>query len=113
MISLSGCLLGYPLPNHTVQEFLIQKISENDSYDRACCFIEALFEHTLEVLRRLHFEAFCGIHEVTTQFRSPMPMGQSMKGHGRFRKVFYDVVCKAGNTLRLLDVCFFKLGRYC
>jgi len=59
---------------------LTKKVSESESHLRACCFIEALFDHTPATLRGNHFEADWEIRQVAVKFRSLMTIGQSMKG---------------------------------
>src|SRR5882762_8371865 len=70
--------LGYPPPGHAVQHFLTQEALERQFYNHICCFIEALFEHTLEVLHGGHISPDWGIKNVENHFRSLMTMGQSM-----------------------------------
>jgi hypothetical protein len=62
--------LGYPPPDHAAREFLTKKVLQSESYHHACCFIEALFEHTLLTLRSNHFEADWDVCQVAAKFRS-------------------------------------------
>jgi hypothetical protein len=102
--------LGYPPPDHAVRDFLTKKVSESESHLRACCFIEALFDHTLVTLRGNHFEADWEIRQVAVKFRSLMTIGQSMKGHNEFRTRFYDEVIRlAEEKLRAPKVCLLAL----
>ena len=106
--------LGYPPPDHVVRDFLTKKVSESESHLRACCFIEALFDHTLLTLRSNHFEADWEICQVAAKFRSLMTTGQSMKGHNEFRTKFYgEVIQIAEEKLRMPGVCLLGLECYC
>jgi hypothetical protein len=106
--------LGYPPPDNAVRDFLTKKTSESESHLRACCFTEALFDHTLVVLRSSHFEVHWEIQQVAVKFRSLMTAGQSMKGHNEFRTRFYnEVVRLAEEKLGEARVCLLDLERYC
>jgi hypothetical protein len=76
--------------------------------------MEALFEHTLEVLQGSHFGPDWSLQQVSQEFRSLMTTGQSMKGHNNFRTEFYDnVVRMAEDKLRAPNVCPIVLRCYC
>ncbi|KAF8336008.1 hypothetical protein F5887DRAFT_1063318 [Amanita rubescens] len=68
---------GYPAADH-----------EAGSYRRACCFVDALFQHTDHTLK-MEFNSQWGIEEVAREFRIRMTEGQTMKEHNEFRKQFY------------------------
>ena len=59
---------GYPPPDHAVRDFLTKNGSNDESYHRAFCFIDALFQHTDRILRDC-FNFQCGIDEVALQLR--------------------------------------------
>ena len=97
---------GYPPADHEVRDFLTKKGTEGESYRRACCFIDALFEHTDFTLKQ-EFDSQQGIEEVTFTFRKRMTDGQTMKNHNEFRRQFYQQV------VRIADgklVCLLYLG---
>lgn len=111
----SACVLcpGYPPADHVVRDFLTQNGSETESYIRACCFIQALFEQTLQVVENPDFGDFHKVSEAVERFRILMTTGQTMKGHGLFRTEFYNkVIQKAKQYASLWKVCIFELGCY-
>ncbi|KAF8323573.1 hypothetical protein F5887DRAFT_1208074 [Amanita rubescens] len=96
---------GYPPADHEVRDFLTTKDTETRSYRRACCFVDALFQHTDYTLK-MEFNSQWGIEEVAREFRIRMTAGQTMKVHNEFRREFYRQVIRiATETLRAGDVC--------
>lgn len=77
--------------------------TEADSYHRACCFIDALFQHTAEIVMR--FDSQWGIKEIARHFRTCMTAGQTMKEHNEFRRVFYQEVIRMARE----EVCLLFL----
>jgi hypothetical protein len=65
---------GYP-PDHAVQDFLTKSGLKDKSYHKASCFIDAMFQHTNQILWGL-FSSQCGIDEVALQFRERMTMAK-------------------------------------
>jgi hypothetical protein len=88
---------GYPPPDHAVRDFLTKNGSKEESYHRASCFIDALFQHTDQTLRDL-FHPQYRIDEVAPRFREYMTMGQKVKEHNAFRRNFYDRVVQMAET---------------
>ncbi|KAF8332488.1 hypothetical protein F5887DRAFT_1063857 [Amanita rubescens] len=80
---------GYPAADHEVRDFLTTKDTEAGSYRRACCFVDALFQHTDHTLK-MEFNSQWGIEEVAREFRIRMTEGQTMKEHNEFRSNFID-----------------------
>lgn len=96
---------GYPPADLEVLDFLTTGRNENDSYHRACCFIDALFEHTDHTLQA--FKSQWGIEEVVYEFRLRMTTGQTMQGHNEFRRQFYQqVVRTAEEKFKVKDILF-------
>lgn len=101
---------GYPPADHVVRDFLTKGGTQAESYHRACCFIDALFQHTAQILRS-QFEPESGLNELALEFRRLMTAGQKMKEHNEFRRQFYDrVVLIAQEKLVAQRVCFIYLG---
>jgi hypothetical protein len=98
--------LGYPPADHEVRNLLTNYGTEADSYRRACCFFDALFQHTLTLERE--FDSQWGIEEVAHEFRIRMTAGQTMKKHNGFRTRFYQqVVQTAEQKYWAKYVCLF------
>jgi hypothetical protein len=103
-------LPGYPPADHEVRNFLTTKGTEDESYRRACCFIDALFQHTNHTLES-EFDSQRGIEQVAREFRILMTAGQTMKEHNEFRRLFYQQVVRiAEEKLMAEDVCLLYLG---
>jgi hypothetical protein len=101
--------LGYPPPDHAVRDFLTKNGSKDESYHRACCFIDALFQHTDSTLRDL-FPPRYRIDEVALQFRNLMTTGQKVKEHNEFRRTFYDQVVRMAEKFVAQSVSLLFLG---
>ncbi|KAF8236900.1 hypothetical protein L208DRAFT_594211 [Tricholoma matsutake] len=84
---------GYPPADHEVGNFLTTKRTEDESYRRACCFIDALFQHTNYTLET-ELDSQWGIEKVAREFRILMTAGQTMKEHNEFRRRFYQQVVR-------------------
>ena len=96
---------GYPPADHEVRDFLTMKGTEVESYRRAYCFIDALFQHTRHTLE-VKFDSSWEIEKVAHEFRILMTAGQTMRGHNEFRIRFYQQVVQiAVEKLRTEDVC--------
>ena len=96
---------GYPPADHEVRNFLTTKGTEDESYRRACCFIDALFQHNDHTLK-MELDSRWGIQKVACEFRILMTAGQTMKEHNEFRRRFYQRVVRiAEEKLRAEDVC--------
>lgn len=96
---------GYPPADHEVGNFLTTKRTEDESYRRACCFIDALFQHTNYTLE-MELDSQWGIEKVAREFRILMTAGQTMKEHNEFRRRFYQQVVRiAEEKLMAEDVC--------
>jgi hypothetical protein len=75
--------------------------------------MEALFEHTLDTLQGPDFGFHWSLRQVSEEFRNLMTTGQSMQGHNKFRREFYDnVVRLAEDKLRARNVCPIVLRCY-
>jgi len=98
---------GYPPADHEVRDFLTMKGTEDESYLRACCFIDALFQQTDYTLEN-KFDPQLGIEEVACGFRILMTEGQTMKKHNMFRRQFYQQVVQIAKEK--LTVCLLYLG---
>ncbi|KIL67286.1 hypothetical protein M378DRAFT_9526 [Amanita muscaria Koide BX008] len=81
---------GYPPADLEVLNFLTIERQEEPSYRRACCFIDALFEHTDHTLQ--NFDSQWEIEKVACEFRIRMTEGQTMQQHNVFRRDFYQRV---------------------
>ena len=80
------------------------KGTEVESYRRACCFIDALFQHTYHTLE-MEFYSQWGIETVAREFRILMTAGQTMKERNEFRRRFYQQVVRIAERLMAEDVC--------
>ena len=101
---------GYPPADHEVRNFLTAKCTEDESYRRACCFIDALFQHTDHTLES-EFDSRWGIEKVAREFRIRMTAGQTMKEHNEFRRRFYQQVVRIAEEKLIAEhVCFLYLG---
>jgi hypothetical protein len=100
---------GYPPANHEVQDFSTTKGTEDESYRRACCFIDALFQHTDHTLKT-EFDSQWEIEKVAREFRIVMTAGQTMKEHNEFRRRFYPQVVRIAEKLMAEDVFLLYLG---
>jgi hypothetical protein len=85
------------------------KGTEDTSYRRACCFIDALFQHTDHTLKT-QFDSQWEIEKVAHEFRIIMTAGQTMKEHNEFRRRFYQQVVQIAEKLMAEDVCLLFLG---
>lgn len=104
MTNIICCIFpGYPPADHMVRNFFKTKGTEAESYHQACCFIDALFQHTLDTLER-EFNLQWGIDEVAREFRRRMTEGQTMKMHNEFRRQFYHQVIRIAKE-KLSVVC--------
>ena len=97
---------GYPPADHEVRDFLTEKGTEGESYRRACCFIDALFQHTDDTLEK-EFDKELEIEEVAYKFRMRMTEGQTMKMPNEFRREFYQQVVQIAKGR--LTVCLLYL----
>ena len=95
---------GYPPADHEARDFLAAKDTEAKSYHRACCFIDALFQHTYNTLKE-KFNSQWGVQTVAQEFRMRMTAGQKMKNHNEFRIQFYRRVVQIAKELMAKDVC--------
>ena len=95
---------GYPPADHEVRNFLTGEGTEAESYRRAYCFIDALFQHTDHMLEK-EFDSHWGIEEMAREFRILMTRGQTMRERSEFRKQFYQQVVRIAE--RKLYVCGF------
>ena len=97
-----NCLtaLGFPPADDELRNFLTRESTRGKSYDQACAFLEALFQHTATILRQLHPQPQ-SVPEAAQRFRKLMTEGQNMlTGHNRYRRGFYkQVVHHAGELL--------------
>lgn len=84
---------GFPPADGAVRDFLTTNGSERDSYDRACAFLEALFEHTAKILQN-DFKNIDAA-KLASEFRKRMTKGQTFEQHNSFRVAFYDDVIKS------------------
>ena len=66
--------------------------TKNESHQRACFFIEALFRYTDELLKK--FDSQWGIEKVAQEFRIRMTAGQTTTKHNEFRCKFYEEVIR-------------------
>ncbi|KAM6495407.1 hypothetical protein JOM56_008113 [Amanita muscaria] len=96
---------GYPPADLEVLNFLTIERQEEPSYRRACCFIDALFEHTDHILQ--NFDSQWEIEKVACEFRIRMTEGQTMQEHNLFRRNFYQRVVEiAEEKIKVEDVLF-------
>lgn len=96
--------LGYPPADHEARGFLTADDSRKHVSLRMRAFMEALFEHTAEVIRK----EFPGAdyEELAMGFRSKMTKGQTFQSVNPFRRKFYhDVVLKAERKFTDAKAC--------
>ena len=78
--------------------------TKDESYRRACCFIDTLFLHTDELLKTFDYQ--WGLEKVAQQFRIQMTAGQTMREHNKFREKFYGEVVRIAKAKFLAkEVC--------
>ncbi|KAM6499182.1 hypothetical protein JOM56_004690, partial [Amanita muscaria] len=96
---------GYPPADLEVLNFLTIERQEDPSYRRACCFIDALFEHTDLTLQ--NFDSQWEIEKVAREFRIRMTEGQTIQEHNEFRRNFYQRVVEiAEEKFKVEDILF-------
>lgn len=95
--------LGYPPADHEVRDFLAADKDQADVYDRACAFLEALFEHTATVLQ--DDSGFLDEDELASQFRTKMTAGQTFRTTNAFRTNFYREVIQNAHKILAAQVC--------
>jgi hypothetical protein len=78
--------------------------TEVQSYRRARYFIDALFQHTDQTLKK-EFDSQLGMEKVAREFRIRMTQGQTMKEHNEFRRHFYQEVIGIAEKLMAEEVC--------
>ncbi|KAF8324798.1 hypothetical protein F5887DRAFT_1022029 [Amanita rubescens] len=96
---------GYPPADHEVRVFLTAGGTEVQSYLRALYFIDALFQHTDQTLKK-EFDSPLGMEEVARQFRIRMTRGQTMNEHNEFRRQFYREVIEIAEKYPLVILTF-------
>ena len=102
----SFSIAGYPPTDDDVRNYLAGAFSRNDAYNRSCAFLEALFTHTITVLRSFDSTSY---DEMAAQFRVFMNEGQKISGHNDSRKNFFSAVIQKARELEKNKVRFVQL----
>jgi hypothetical protein len=80
---------GYPPPDDEVRDYLTADLSQAESYNRMCAFLEALFQHTGEIIQKFDDSE---LENLPATFRRKMTEGQMYTLVNNFRMNFYAAV---------------------